>query len=65
MLSHLNKPVKRADAIAVLAGLNVMPIMDRMAIIAFRARMAAIVWMVMIDILALIAVLAGIAQLQR
>ena len=52
-------------AIAILAGLNVMPIMDRMAIIAFRARMAAIVWMVMIDVLALIAVFVVIAQLQR
>ena len=42
-----------------------MPIMDRMAIIAFRARMAPIVWMVMIDVLALIAVLVVIARDKR
>ena len=39
--------------------------MDRMAIIAFRAKMAATVWMFMIEALALTAVLDVIGQLQK
>ena len=38
---NINKPVNRTDAIAVLTGLNVMPIQNTMVTIALMAIMAA------------------------